>query len=137
MLCFQMRPDIKKDVFHLCWAPEKLPPDEVSIDLVIGSVFIYISRVPVEGKSSVCLICMKYRIIITLIIIIISLGEILLSYIANTSRMHAHTHAHTRIHARTHTHTHRYLRSGSMHRWRPSVTKLTPLFACSAGIHGR
>ena len=33
-------------------------------------------REPVEGKSSVCLICMKYRIII-LIIIIISLGQIL------------------------------------------------------------
>ena len=37
-----------------------------------------------------CVICMKYRIII-LIIIIISLGQILLSYIANTSCMHAHT----------------------------------------------
>ena len=37
-----------------------------------------------------CLICMKYRIII-LIIIIISVGQKLLSYIANT-----HTHAHTR-----------------------------------------
>ena len=46
---------------------------------------LYTSRVPVEGKSSVCLICiMKYGIII-LIIIIISLGEILLSYIANTN----------------------------------------------------
>ena len=44
--------------------------------------------VPVEGKSSVCLICMKYRILI-LIIIIISLCQILLSYIANTSRTHA------------------------------------------------
>ena len=30
------------------------------------------SRVPVEGKSSVCLICMKYRLLF-LIIIIISL----------------------------------------------------------------
>ena len=63
-------------------------------------------RVPVEGKSSVCLICMKYRIII-LIIIIISLGQILLSYIANTSRTHAHTcmrtHAHTRMGEHTHT----------------------------------
>ena len=37
-----MRPDIKKDVFHLCWAPEKLPPDEVSVDLVVRSVFLYI-----------------------------------------------------------------------------------------------
>ena len=34
-----------------------------------------------------CLICMKYRIII-LIIIIKRLGEILLSYIAHTSRTH-------------------------------------------------
>ena len=33
------------------------------------------SRVPVDRKSSVCLICMKYRIII-LIIIIISLGQL-------------------------------------------------------------
>ena len=32
-------------------------------------------RLAGEGKSSVCLVCMKYRIII-LIIIIISLGEI-------------------------------------------------------------
>ena len=44
-----------------------------------------------------CLICMKYRIII-LIIIIISLGQIVLSYIANTSRTHACTHSHTRAH---------------------------------------
>ena len=63
------------------------------------------SRVPVEGKSSVCLICMKYRIIF-LIIITISLGQILLSYIANTSRTHARTHAHTRTNACTHTPTH-------------------------------
>ena len=42
--------------------------------------------VPVGGKSSVCLICMKYMIII-LIIIVKRLGEILLSYIANTSRL--------------------------------------------------
>ena len=38
---------------------------------------------PVEGKSSVCVMCLKYRIII-LITIIISLGQILLSYIPNT-----------------------------------------------------
>ena len=43
-----------------------------------------------------CLICMKYRIII-LITIIISLGQILLSY-ENTSRTHAFMHAHTHIH---------------------------------------
>ena len=39
----------------------------------------YTSRVPVEGKSSVCVICMKYKIIV-LIIIIISVGQIILSY---------------------------------------------------------
>ena len=45
-----------------------------------------------RGESSVCLIYMKYMIII-LIIIIKRLGEILLSYIANTSRTHVRTHA--------------------------------------------
>ena len=44
---------------------------------------------------------MKYRIII-LIIIIISLGQILLSYIVNTSCMPAHTHTRTYTQARTH-----------------------------------
>ena len=46
-----------------------------------------LAGVPVGGKLSVCLIwnCMKYRIII-LIIIIKRLGEILLSYMANTIR---------------------------------------------------
>ena len=48
-----------------------------------------------------CLICMKYRIII-LIIIIISLSQILLSYIANTSRTCAC--APTRAHACASTH---------------------------------
>ena len=50
-------------------------------------IIIITSRVPVGGKASVCLICMKYRIII-LIIIIKRLGEILLSYIAHTLRTH-------------------------------------------------
>ena len=63
-------------------------------------IYITTSRVPVEGKSSVCLICLKYRIII-LIINIISLGQILLSYIANTSRPHARVRMH--MHAHTHT----------------------------------
>ena len=53
-----------------------------------------LAGVPVGGKLSVCLIwnCMKYRIII-LIIIIKRLGEILLSYMANTSHTHARTHS--------------------------------------------
>ena len=46
--------------------------------------------VPVEGNHQLCLVCMKYRIII-LIIIIISLGKIVSSYIANTPRTHACT----------------------------------------------
>ena len=63
------------------------------------------SRIPVEGKALVCLICVRYRIII-LVIIIISLGQILLSYIENTSRTHARTRAHAHIHARKHIYTH-------------------------------
>ena len=51
------------------------------------STLVTTKRVPVQGKSSVCLNCMKHRITI-LVIIIISLGQILLSYIANTSRTH-------------------------------------------------
>ena len=70
--------------------------------LSLSLIIIHTSRVPVEGESSVCL--KKYRIII-LIIIIMSLGQILLSYIVNTSRMHAHIHA--RMHTFTHAHTHR------------------------------
>ena len=46
-----------------------------------------------------------YSRIISLTIIIISLDEILLSYIANTSRMHASTHAYTHTRAHTYTHT--------------------------------
>ena len=74
-----------------------------------------------------CLICMKYRIII-LIIIIISLGKILVSCIAihithvrpharTPARMHARTHARThaptnaRTRARTHARTHEHTRS--------------------------
>ena len=58
------------------------------------------SKTDVEGKSSVYVICMKYRIII-LIIIIISVGQLVLSYIANTP----HTHTRALTHARAHTHT--------------------------------
>ena len=71
---------------------------------------VKLAGIPVEGKSSECLICMKYWIII-LIITIISLGQTFYR-IANTSRMHtrsrAYTHARTRVrtHARAHTCTH-------------------------------
>ena len=68
-----------------------------------------LAGIPAEGKSSVCLICMKYRIII-LIIIIISLDKILSSYIANTSRTHACTDVRTRILAHTRAHAHPHTR---------------------------
>ena len=64
------------------------------------------SRIPVEGEIiSVCdFYEIIYRIMI-LIIIIISLGQILLSYIANKSRKHTHMHARTHTCTRAHTHT--------------------------------
>ena len=93
-------------------------------------------RVPVEGKSSLCLICMKYRIII-LVIIIFSLGQILLSYIGNTSRTHArartnartharkHARTHARTHAREHTHTHTHTHTP------PSIRYWLALLICA------
>ena len=68
-----------------------------------------------------CLICMKYRMII-LIIIIISMGQILLSYIANTSGTHSRTRTHT--HARTHAHIHPAVADVQVIAilWRPTVT---------------
>ena len=53
-----------------------------------------------------CVICMTYRIII-LITKIISLGQILFSYIAH-ARTHAHTHTRTHAHTHTRTHTHNH-----------------------------
>ena len=65
-------------------------------------------RVPVEGKSSVCLICINnYRIII-LITGVLSLSawvKYFLSFIANTSHACAHTCAHTCTHVHTRAHT--------------------------------
>ena len=55
------------------------------------------------STSSVYLICMKYRIIF-LIIIVISLGQIIFSYIANTARTHARTNGRTHAHACARTH---------------------------------
>ena len=96
-----------------------------------GQCIYYINyrRVPVDGKSSVCLICMKYRIII-LSMIIISVGQILLLY--NILQTH---HARTRanVRARKHAaHTHTAAASAvqvSAINWRP------PVMARSAGIH--
>ena len=53
-----------------------------------------------------CVMCMKNRIIV-LIIIIISLGQIILSYMANTSGTHAHIHACMHTHTFAHTPAHR------------------------------
>ena len=71
---------------------------------------IFTTRVyPFRGNHQ-CVICVKYRMIFFLVIIIISLGQILLSYIANTSRTptrtdgRTHTRAHTPARTRTHTH---------------------------------
>ena len=60
--------------------------------MTLYSIITGTSWVPVEGKSPVCLICMKYRIII-LIINIISLGQIIIVYCK-------HNHAHARTHRR-------------------------------------
>ena len=69
-----------------------------------------LAGIPVEVKSSECLIRMKYRIII-LIIIIISLGQMGQIFYRIMQTHHACTHAraytHTRVHAcaRTRAHT--------------------------------
>ena len=76
-----------------------------------------------------CLICMKYRILI-LIIIIISLGQILLSYIANISRAHTHAHMHVGAHTHTHTAVATAVQVSAIY-LRPTVTDR------SAGIHSR
>ena len=73
---------------------------------------ILLAGIPTEGKSSECLICMKYRIII-LIIIIISLGQIFYRILQThhtcthaRTRAHMHAFTHVRTSMRTHTHTH-------------------------------
>ena len=96
------------------------------------------SIMPVEGKSSECLICMKYWIII--LIIIISLGQIcyhiLQTHHACThARVHTRTCAriHARVHTREHTCTHTAVpavrRTGYRYSSGPAVT------TSSAGIH--
>ena len=64
--------------------------------------------------------CDLYEII--LIIIIISLDQILLSYIANTSRTRTHTAVAVQVVAV---------------RWRPTVTELRPFKLVSLAINGR
>ena len=78
-------------------------------------------------------ICMKYRIIIV-IIIIISLGQLILSYNYGKHITHArmHTHTHTRAHAHTHPPTHRHHRPGcrcSMGRCAPNHGEVNAPFS--------
>ena len=91
-------------------------PSAATEQWIYEQPFITTRRVPVEGKSSVCLnmICMKFRIII---LIIISLVQILLLYIANTSPF---THANAR--AGKHTHTAVAAVQVSTIHWHPTVT---------------
>ena len=89
-----------------------------------------------EGKSSVCVICMKYWIIV-LIIIIISLhrGQIILAYMANTSRTHVRTHTHAHTHSHAHPPAAVTIQVVAVP-WvgvHPTMAKICPLFACSAG----
>ena len=72
-----------------------------AIPLIV--IYLYTSRVPVEGKSSVCVcvICMKYRIIV---LIIISSAWVKYYYRICKHIIHTCTPTHARM--RTHTHTH-------------------------------
>ena len=67
-------------------------------------------QVPVEGKSSLCLICLKYRIIILVFYHYQPGSNITIVYCKHIThaRMHAHAcmHMHARACARTHIHTH-------------------------------
>ena len=93
-------------------------------------------RVPVEGKSSVCLIFIKYMILI-LIIIIISLGQIYYYRILQQTH-HARTHALARAHthARVHTHTHTPL-SPPPYMLALFICDQPPVTDRSAGIHSK
>ena len=83
---------------------------------------LHVGLLAVDGKSPGCVICMKYRIRI-LIIIIISLGQIL------SSDLQTH-------HARTHTRAHTIIAVQVVAvRWRPPMMELTHLFAGFAGDH--
>ena len=89
---------------------------------VVASNINNTSRVPVEGKSSVCLICMEYRIIF---FELLSLSA-WVKYIVYCKHItHARTRAHVRTHPREHPHTHR-------HRYSMGLCQPT-VMACYAG----
>ena len=92
-------------------------PNELSNSPVYLRIGIT-SRIRVEGKSSVCAISIKYRIII-LIIIIISLGQIFfIVYCKHIT--HARTHAHTHVLTHTAVAAVTAVQTISI-RWRPTV----------------
>ena len=107
----------------------------------------YTRRVPVEGKSSMCLLCMKYRIII--VIIIISLGQIFYRILqTHHACTHARVHTRTRAHAcaRTHTRPRAHARANTRAHtqpWPPSpseaqsiaIHRRPAVIASPAGIH--
>ena len=123
--------NFQKGQIFLWYAPTPGPPPPPMLLyqrwLIISCCFtsnvqlLVLAGYPLTGISA-CVICMKYRIMIWTIIII-SLGQILWSYITNTPRTHARTHAHTHTHTHmdTHTHTHTWTHTHSP----PSPFKLS------------
>ena len=109
--------------------------------------YITLAGIPVEGKSSECLICMKYRIII--LIIIISLGQIFYRILqTHHACTHARVQTRTRAHAcaRTHTRTRAHARANTRAHAQPSPSapsaaqaiafhRRPAVTASSAGIH--
>ena len=105
-----VHPPLLQDVFEFLWTNNVIVTKLLL--LLVEVVLLLIAGIPVEGKSSECLICMKYRIII--LIIIISLGQL---FYCILQTHHACTHARvdtrTRAHAcaRTHTRTRAHARA--------------------------
>ena len=90
------------------------------------AVLFRLAGIPVEGKSSVCLICINnYRIII-LITGVLSLSAWVKYFYRILQTHHARTRAHTRTHIRAHTCTHTHRRrcltavQAIAIRWRPT-----------------
>ena len=93
------------------------------------NVWLLLAGIPVEGKSSMCLICINNYTILILIT-----GRPILSLSARVKYIRAHTRAYTRAqtctnvhtcaHTCTHVHTHRRHRLTAVHaiaiRWRPT-----------------
>ena len=91
-----------------------------------------LASIPIEGKSSECLICMNYRIII--VIIIISLGHICYR-ILQTHHACTHARMHTRTRARMHTRTGAHGRANTRAHTQPSPP--SPFTAQAIAIHRR